>query len=303
MTLILETGFGVRTANSYVTTAFIDAYLAELDRATENGWTALADAVKEAHAIAATQYIDTRWGRRFKGLRLTSFAGANAAGLLVFADQPSADEVVVLGEATYTFKASLSTLPSVFEVVIGATTADTVANLIAAINGETGGGTTYSTNISPNQNATAIVDETVATQINLTARVEGSSGNDITLTTTAGNITPTGFLNGVDEGSQPLEFPRSSLFDQDGIKVVGIPRRLKEAASEYAVRSAGSSLYIDPTVDASGRTVTGSRKKIGPIEVETTFEAGAALTQLIRPYPAADRLLQDYVVPEGRVFR
>lgn len=299
MTLVVETGSGVLLANSYVTTGYVDTYLLNRGRSTENSWSSQDDATKAAKCIAATQYIDTRWGQRFKGTRLTYFDGASAAALLSFTGQPSADEVVVVGDYTYTFKSALSALSADFEVLIGTAAADTAANLANAISDGGTNGTDYSSNIIANQSASAAVDDDTDTLINLTARQEGLSGNDITLTTTAGNITPTVFVNGRDGGTQPLEFPRASLYDQDGIQVVGVPRRVKEACAEYAVRAANAELYPDPVVDASGRAVT--RQKVGPIVVQ--FADGASMDLMIKPYPAADRLLTDYVFPAGRVYR
>ncbi len=297
MTLVLETGGGVQNANSYVTAAFITTYLTERGRETENSWSTLLAAQQDAYAIAATEYIDARWGNRLKGVREVFFDGKMAEGRATFSGQPADAEVLVLGNYTYTFKTALSALTGDFEVLIGATAADTAANLVAAINEDTGSGTLYSSNIIANQHAGAAIDDTTDTQVNLTARQEGSAGNDITLTTTAGNITLITFVNGRDEGSQPLEFPRSSMYDQDGVRVTGIPRNLKFAAAEYAVRAAGSPLWNDPTVDASGRALI--EKTIGPITLR--YADGASIDLLIKPYPAADKLLRDYVVRVGTI--
>ena len=297
MTLILETGGSIRDGNSYASAAYSLSYLTARNRQAENNWNGLTTPVQEAHLIAATQYIDTRWGHRFKGSRRVYYNGAKAVGRLVFSGQPSADENVVVGDYTYVFKSALSSGPvSAFEVLIGASAAVTATNLYNAIvaNGET---TTYSDNTEANQSATA-ANETSA-QVDLEALMDGTSGNEITLTTTSGNITVTTFVNGLDYGSQPLEFPRSGLYDQDGVAVQGIPRALKDATVEYAVRNAANTLYSDPTVDPSGRLL--KSKKIGPLEWE--WEDGTSLSVLIKPYPAADRLLRDYLLPEGRVYR
>jgi len=66
---------------------------------------------------------------------------------------------------------------------------------------------------------------------------------------------------------------------------------------------AGTKLSPDPTVDATGQIVIGQRTKVGPIETETRYSDSGTLAQLIKPYPAADRLLAGYIIPGGRVIR
>lgn len=138
----------------------------------------------------------------------------------------------------------------------------------------------------------------------MTALISGSSGNDIALaeTTTDLDIT-TAFANGLDAGMQALQFPRSALYDSSGRPVVGVPLGVKQATAEYAVRAHGEALYQDPTIDETGRAVVGKREKVGPIETETTYADGASLSSLIKPYPAADRLLTEYLTPAGGVTR
>jgi hypothetical protein len=295
----------VQDANSYVTPAFVLAYLTERGRETENLWSTIGSTLQEAAVIAATQYIDVRWGTRFKGLRATSFTGECAIGSATFAGNPSDTETFTLGNFVYTFVAALVETNN-FEVLIGATQADTMASLIAAVNGGPQN-TDFSAALTANQNASALLDADDANVINFTAKNQGSSGNDIALAeataTAISAVSAATLLLGRDAGSQPLEFPRSSLFDQDGIQVIGIPRRLKEAAAEYAVRAVSAELLIDPTIDDTGVAVQRKREKVGPIEEETEYAEGATLSRLIRPYPAADRLLAPYVFPAGRAIR
>lgn len=304
MTLVLETGAGVRLANSYVLPAFVTTYLTDRGRQTENTWSTLDAALQEAACIAATDYIDTRWGQRFKGTRLMTFADLHAIARIDFAANPAANDTVTLGSQVYTFVSALNEFND-GEVLIAADPNDTVQNLIDAVNGATTN-TSFSATLDGNDAAGAERADVSAAAIKFTAIVGGTSGNDITLAESSTNITLTsGFVNGKDGGSQPLEFPRSSLFNQDGIRVTGIPRRLKEAAAEYAVRAAATAteLWQDPVVDSTGRAVVEKMEKVGPIEESTRYEEGAAISQLIKPYPAADRLLQEYITPSGRVSR
>lgn len=63
MAFTLETGAGVANANSYATADEADAYFEERG---VTAWTGSAD-VKNALLIKATDYIETRYGNRFKG--------------------------------------------------------------------------------------------------------------------------------------------------------------------------------------------------------------------------------------------
>jgi hypothetical protein len=304
MALLLETGSGVRGANSYINPVFVTAYLKDRGRQAENNWDGIGGTAQAAACIAGSDYIDTRWGRRLKGSREFSFDGTLAQAQLSLAGLPLTTETLTIGGKTYTFVATL-TLLGADEIVIGADAEGVVDNIIAAINESTGSGITYSASLQANSSAEAKEVDGVPTSILLTVFNSGVAGNDTPLSETATNLTldTSTFVNGLDGGSQPMEFPRRSLFDQDGRRVFGIPRNLKFAAAEYAVRAAAALLYTDPDVDSTGQTVTEKFEKIGPIEERTKYQDSSTLAQLIKPYPAADRLLQDYVLPPGRVFR
>lgn len=64
MALIKETGAIVTDANSYADVADADAYQADRGR---QAWTDADAAVKAAALVRATDYIETRFGRRFVG--------------------------------------------------------------------------------------------------------------------------------------------------------------------------------------------------------------------------------------------
>jgi hypothetical protein len=112
------------------------------------------------------------------------------------------------------------------------------------------------------------------------------------------NATTTGWTR----HQQPLEFPRLYLYDAAGNMVEGIPDRLKEACYEYAYRAKSAALAPDPTVDATGLQVVGNRKKIGPIETDLKYAENSTI-RITKPYPAADRLLQEYVTGGNTVIR
>jgi len=93
---------------------------------------------------------------------------------------------------------------------------------------------------------------------------------------------------------QPLGFPRLCLYDRAGQLVEGIPDKLMKATAEYALRALSGELMPDPTTDASGAMIAGNRQKVGPIETEVTYAASMGVRTL-KPYPAADKLLSEYV--------
>ena len=68
MAFTVEDGTGLSTANAYVATAFCDTY--HSDRG-HNGWSGLT-AEKQKAVVRATDYIDKRFGRRFRGYRTSS---------------------------------------------------------------------------------------------------------------------------------------------------------------------------------------------------------------------------------------
>lgn len=301
MALVLETGSGIRGADSYASIAFVTTYLTGLNRVT--AWAALTVAEQEAAILEATSYIDTRWRKRFKGVKLRIFTGANAQAILAYTILPVAADTVTVGTTQYTYVSTLTTLGS-DEILIGIDLDTTVATTIEAINASAGLGERISNTALANDSASAALIDGSTTDILLTANQIGLSGNDIPLTiTSTGNSVDTAFVNGLDQGNQTLEFPRNGLFDPDGQRVDGIPLKLKQAMAEYADRARAALLYTDPTVDATGKVVTEKFEKVGPIEERTKYSDGGSLDQLLTPYPAADRLLSDYLFPAGRVHR
>jgi hypothetical protein len=104
--------------------------------------------------------------------------------------------------------------------------------------------------------------------------------------------------------AQGLGFPRVGIV-KDGFQLVSttLPVGLQQATAEYAVRALAAILQPDPTIDATGKAVTRKREKVGPIEEETEYEAGGSITNLVKPYPAADALLTGLIRPTSGVIR
>jgi len=108
--------------------------------------------------------------------------GANASNVLSSIGQVTAGKTVVVGTQTYTFAAAAGAANT---VTIGATVADTLANLAAAINGGPGAGSAYGSGTVANADATASASGPTMT---VTAKVAGTGGNTIVATTDDANL-------------------------------------------------------------------------------------------------------------------
>lgn len=276
MAFIVEDGTGVKGANSYGTLqGFKDYFTGRPDEAAA---IALTDSVIQSLLVAASDYIDTRWGRRFLGSR--AFQALLSRSVLTLTDNPTDGETVTFGAETYTFRAS-PTLDN--DVEIGASTRGTLDNLIetiATVDVVDFAGATYA---DPDVNA-----------LTLFAATDGVTTTDGLANGSFDNAT----TSGLSRKRQPMEFPREDLTDWDGEDVVGVPDQLKEATYEYAFRANSGDLAPDPTVHASGQSLVRDRTKVGPIETEVEF-TGSTTIRITKPFPSADRLLQEYVRSGG----
>lgn len=115
----------------------------------------------------------------------TTLVRASQTITLDAAGEATDGETIVIGSKTYTFRATVGALDG--SVHIGAAVADTVDNLVAAINldateGETGSGagTDYGTNMTRNPDVYATRDAATGV-ITLRAHIPGSIGNHIVL--------------------------------------------------------------------------------------------------------------------------
>ena len=106
-----------------------------------------------------------------------------ASGKLVSTGTKVSDgEKVTIGATVYTFKTTLTTDPAAvpYEVLIGASATAQMTNLVAAIMGTTGEGTTYGTGTVAHPTVTAAIADT--DDIDLTAKTKGVAGNLIATT-------------------------------------------------------------------------------------------------------------------------
>lgn len=299
MTLVVETGVAVRGANAYVNVAYVTAYLTARNRVTENSWSTAGTAVQEAAIIAATDYVEKRFGNRFRGLPAVSLTETLATAEVTFTGVPTASNTITIGDETYTYVGTLSGAAN--EILIGATAADCADNLAAALNGSAGAGVTYGLGTPQSRHATAT---SAAGVLALTAKAPGAQGSFTALSEALDNTTITAlFTGGVDGGLQPLSWPREYAYDDRGQPISGIPERLKQAVAEYAVRAAGSALLPDPTVDAYAGSLNRRKEKVGPIEEEYEYVPGTSGMRIYNPYPAADKILRPLLLGSGGVVR
>jgi len=302
VTLILENGTGVLGANALVNAAFVTAYLTERNRSTENGWGTASSAAKDAACIAGTDYVEQAFRDLFRGskefldLRVARATWQPTA-------QPLNTETVTIGTVTYRFVTALALAN---DVLIGSSLSATIDNLVSAVvAAESELGVTIGTGTVENEDATAQAwyDDTLV----VFARVSGTPGNAVAVSSTVTGATWLNSATTLTGGSdvvraQPLSFPRLGLYDRDGVRVIGVPQRVKFAVAEYSVRARAAVLAPDPAFDTTGGVLTRVRKKVGPIETDKAFTPGTAGVGLLRPYPAADRFLAEYLHPR-RVIR
>jgi hypothetical protein len=296
----LETGAGIRLANSYITAAYADNYFSVRNRSSENTWSSATKVEKEAACIAATDYIEKRFGHKFQGEPRFAFVGTDAIATITFTGIASNGEIVTIGDETYVFQTALDGITT-NEVLIGASAIDCAVNLHAAITADSAlDGISYDGVTESNRHVSATILSAVVT---LTSIAPGSAGNDTVFSTDVVNATITAFNKGEDAGQQPLSFPRRYLYDRLGNEIDGIPKKLKDAISEYAVRAHASTLDPDPVIDDSASQIKRTKDKVGPIESEIEYVEGTYGRVLIKPYPAADRLLRDFLITGIGVIR
>ena len=83
MAFQVESGSGDAGSNAYVSVASVDAHHADRNN---TAWTDFTTPEKEASIIRASDYIDKRFGRRFRGLRKTKEQGLEWPRLDAFDD-------------------------------------------------------------------------------------------------------------------------------------------------------------------------------------------------------------------------
>jgi len=187
-----------------------------------------------------------------------------ATGTLTFTANPLNTETVVMDAITYKF---VTALVSANDVLIGATTEDSMDNLKAAVNFEAGEGTTYGTGTV--QNATISAIDLPGEQVLATARTPGAAGNSlVTTTTVTGGSWGGGTLAGGADIPSNSEFTVGSLPPEvTGVRSVAIVGRNFKTSS-------GSAQMQMSFVVAGGSSDQGADRSITltPTYYEDTFE-------------------------------
>ncbi len=270
MAFIVEDGTGKKGATSYATVAYFKAYW--LDRGITITW---ADAAIQANLVAATSYIDTAKGPSFKGSR--EFSLLLSRSMLTLTALPTDGDTVTVDSDVYTFRDS-PTLTN--DVEIGDTVPDTLANLAEVV-----------AEVDTND----VVDSFLIPDPDVWSMAIYFTRDGIA-TTATGTVASFDVASstGYSGRRQPLEFPREDLYDRQGELVSGMPDLLKQATCEYAYRAYSAALAPDPSVTNNVLSVS---KTVGPIATATSYASGQA--SVPKPYPAADRLLADYLKDSG----
>lgn len=274
MAFIVEDGTGKKGATSYATVAYFRAYMA--DRGIDV--TTVLDPAIQAALIAATDYIDTRWGPRFLGSRF--WTALRSRSLFTLTGQPAEGETVTVGSDVVTFRAAAVADE---DVEIGTTLADTLSNLA---------------NVVMTLDSDGVLDSCFIADPDVAAMAIYVTRDGVVTSTTVANGTfDVATSTGYSGKRQPLEFPRSNLSDRDGELVSGMPEKLLMATCEYANRARTNTLAPDGAINS---TIISESTSVGPISKSTTYNTGSVLNP-IKAYPAADRLLQEYVRGGGIV--
>ncbi len=282
MTLVVEDGTGIYEANSYAGLSYAQAYLSRRNRATS--WNAASIIAQEAALIAATDYIDKRFGAKFLGAKQFQTVEAAARNFLKVILQPVAADTLTIGLATYTF---VSVAGGPLDVLIGATIPDTITALVAAISTNADvSASVIGTNSVEVRRLLVGEQPTILTTSSATSRVSWDYGM---------------LIGGSDSTEQVLEWPRYDVYTRSGNAVIGIPDKLRQATVEYASRALASGLMPDPLTSETGQDITRKFEKVGPIEDETVYSA--QVKEIFKKYPEADKLLTEFISGTGGVIR
>jgi hypothetical protein len=198
--LVIETGSGVRGANSYVSTSYVTTYLTERNRQTENSWASASTGVKESACIQATDYLEKRFSSLFKGFKKYSFMSVAAKAQVDFGTLPEDGDTLTVGDETYTFVSSLT--GDMNDILIGLNSSATIDNFIDCLsNNEPTKEVTHGAVLDINRHVTIIKQSNKAI---LTAVSDGVGGNSTVLTTTSNTLQITSFSGGINGGPQVL---------------------------------------------------------------------------------------------------
>lgn len=205
--------------------------------------------------------------------------GTRATGTLTFGANAADGKIVTVGTRVYTFKTALT---AANQVKIGADASASLDNLIAAVNGAAGAGTTYGTGTVAHTLVTAAAgagDTAV-----FTAKAYSSSGNAIVSTTDVGSgswgaatltggVTPClaeGIL-GVDMTGDTLETAAAT----DGFEVVVHAGAVKVNNASEIPASPGLRLEAPAVLHIAGPKMTDRTWTVEAAAIDTTVSVTA----------------------------
>jgi len=144
---------------------------------------------------SATPYVFTDAG--ISNAANVTQVGTAATNVGVLFSVPSNGATTTIAGKTYTFETTLTNVDG--NVLIGASIAATLVNLMAAVNLGSGAGSLYAASMSANPNCT--VTATLSPSISFVANLPGSAGNSLTCLGTLGYPVGGLFSGGEDAGS------------------------------------------------------------------------------------------------------
>lgn len=268
MTLIVEDGTGLATAESYASVAEYEAY----------------------------------WAAR--GGIPSTVTDAYATGVLVMPALPTDGDTVTIDSVPYTFKDTLTTAAG--DVLIGASVTTAQNNLVAAVNATAGGaGVTFGSLTVAHPTVSAGAFSSAAATF--TARTAGTDGDAIATTetfTSAANVWQAATLSGAATAlnvrlrkataridhekwkgtrigtTQALDWPRVGVYDDEGFLLDSdaVPTRVKNAL--YVLASKDPATFLVDVSPGSGGAIKSESKGLGPLKKSVVYDnASAAGTQ------------------------
>jgi len=200
----------------------------------------------------------------FMGIDETGFLVMTATGAVaatgtftVGTGNAEAGDTVTIGTRVYTFRAVLSTGPTIVdEILIGVDVTATAANLVAAIMGTAGEGSTYSTGTTVN---TLVTAANAAGVVTLTSIVIGVAGNSVALAEVGTNLTVSGaFLASGANGTVLVADTHYTMnFDTGFLSFIypspsGVVDGVADFIVNYAVRSSTRSVVLSGNAHVEG---------------------------------------------------
>lgn len=218
----------------------------------------------------------------------TSEGGIQASDVLTFLTQPADSTHVTLNDRVYQFQTTLTNVNG--NVHIGATLADSVDNLIAAVNNAAGSGTKYAAATTANLSVSAVLG--AGTSIVFTALAVGTDGNDIlAASTVAGSSFATDSFTG---GTDAITWTATEAFVRDAAVTVVTDRAAfqidvteSRAADNWfngGLLTFTTGLNTGKSIEIKDWTATG-----GHIEMYLPFGYTPAVGDLCTLYPGCDK--------------